>query len=99
VCDPDGDAGAGPDVPPELAEPPFCNDPTQLEFELDDRFIAPQGNGVFRGGDLESSGARGRHAALGNDAYSLTFRATSPGTGFKYLCLIHPFMRGRVVVG
>jgi len=99
VCDPDGDAGAGPDMPPELAEPPFCNDPTQLEFELDDRFITPQGNGVFRGGDLESSGALGRHAAFGNDAYSLRFRTTSPRTGFKYLCLIHPFMRGRVVVG
>ena len=98
VCDPDGDAGPGPDNPPELEAPPFCNDPSQLEIEIDDRFIPRQGNGAFRGSDLESSGVRGANARSDQN-YVLRFPVRSPDAGFKYLCLIHPFMRGRVVVG
>jgi plastocyanin len=98
ACDPDGDAAPGPDNPPDLDAPPFCNDPSQLEIELDDRLIPPQGNGAFRGGDLESSGVRGANAP-GDRNYVLRFPERSPDAGFRYICLIHPFMRGRVVVG
>jgi plastocyanin len=98
ACDPDSDAGPGPDNPPELEGPPFCNDPAQLEIELDDRLIPPHGNGAFRGADLESSGVRGANAP-GDQNYVVRFPERSPDAGFKYICLIHPFMRGRVVVG
>ncbi len=99
VCDPDGDAGPGPDNPPDLTEPPFCSVPTQLEGDFDDRFVFPDGNGTFRGGDdLSSSGVLGATSILGNDSYELTFGALSGKEPFKYLCLIHPFMRGKVVV-
>lgn len=98
VCDPDGDAGPGPDNPPDQEEPPFCSDPTQLEFEIDDRFVHPSGNGVFRGNDLENSGVLGANSFLGDSNYRLRFTRPSPDGGFKYLCLIHPFMRGRVIV-
>lgn len=99
VCDPDGDAGPGPDTPPDMEEPPFCADPTQLEFELDDRFVPPAGNSVFRGNDLESSGVLGSNSPLGDANYELRFSSRSPNAGFKYICMIHPFMVGRVVVG
>lgn len=98
ACDPDGDAGSGPDNPPELDAPPFCNDPSQLEVEIDDRLIPPHGDRVFRGADLESSGVRGANAP-GDRNYVVRFPERSPNAGFKYICLIHPFMRGRVVVG
>jgi plastocyanin len=97
-CDPDGDAGPGPDNPPDLEAPPFCADPTQLELNLDPRFVPVDGNGTFRGADLESSGVRGLLSPLGDDNWDLTFTRSSGDEPFKYLCLIHPFMRGRVVV-
>ncbi|TMK27638.1 MAG: hypothetical protein E6G61_11380 [Actinobacteria bacterium] len=100
VCDPDGDAGPGPDNPPDMMDPPFCTDPTQLEIQLSDKFVPKLGDGTVTGRELESSGVRGAgSSALGGDAnYNLRFGATSSGTGFKYICMIHPFMRGRVVV-
>ncbi|MCI0635663.1 MAG: hypothetical protein L0206_17365 [Actinobacteria bacterium] len=98
VCDPDGDAGPGPDNPPDIEQPPFCNDPSQFELELDDRFVPAQGNGIFSGPDLESSGVLGANSTEGDANYELTFKRGSPTSGFKYICLIHPFMRGRVVV-
>jgi plastocyanin len=99
VCDPDGDAGPGPDNPPDLEEPPFCSDPAQLEIEFDDRFVPGVGNGTFTGGaDLESSGVRGANAFADRN-YVVRFAERSSDRGFRYLCLIHPFMRGRVVVG
>jgi plastocyanin len=98
ACDPDGDGGPGPDNPPDLEAPPFCDDPSQLEIELDDRLIPPHGNGAFRGADLESSGIRGANSP-GDQNYAVRFPKRSPDAGFKYLCLIHPFMRGSVVVG
>jgi len=99
VCDPDGDAGPGPDNPPNLMEPPFCSVATQLEIDLDDRFLPPSGNGVFRGSDLESSGVLGLDTHLGDPNYEVTFARRSTDGPFKYLCMIHPFMRGKVVVG
>jgi plastocyanin len=99
ACDPDGDTGPGPDTPPDSEAPPFCTDPgEQLEIELT-AFTAHQfGNGVFRGGDFETSGARGG-ASGRTDPYTLRFRKRSPKKGFKYMCMIHGgFMDGRVVV-
>lgn len=99
ACDPDGDTGPGPDNPPEMEAPPFCNDPSQLEIEIT-AFTAHQyGNGVFRGSDFETSGAR-RSAAGGNSApYTLKFAKRSSKKGFKYMCMIHGgFMDGTVVV-
>jgi len=53
------------------------------------------------GRDLESSGVRGSNSAMleGDANYRLRFGANSPGEGFTYLCMIHTFMRGKVVVG
>lgn len=97
-CDPDGDGGPGPDTAPVLDAPPFCADPSQLEIDVDPRFIPVGGNGTFRGADLESSGVRGSLSPLGDDNYDLTFARPSGEEPFKYLCVIHPWMRGRVVV-
>jgi plastocyanin len=94
VCD----TGAGEDGPPELEAPPFCNDPTQLELALDDRFVAPRGDGTYSGPDYQSSGVRGGLSPIGDANYDLTFTEPSGDTPFQYICLIHPFMRGRVVV-
>lgn len=98
-CDPDGDGGAGPDTPPVLEAPPFCADPSELELDLDPRFVPVAGNGTFRGSELESSGVRGSLSPLGDHNYNLTFGRSSGEEPFKYLCLVHPWMRGRVVVG
>ena len=97
VCDPDGDVGPGPDNPPETEEPPFCNDPAQLEFDIPANFVLPHGNGrVTRRKDFESSGVLGANVP-GPESYDLTFPRRLDGP-YKYLCLIHPFMRGRVLV-
>lgn len=101
ACDPDGDTGPLPDGPPDTMDPPFCTDPSQLEIHFSDKFVPKLGNGTVTGQrDLESSGVRGANSSeLGGDAnYNLKFGAASSGTGFKYICMIHTFMRGRVVV-
>jgi plastocyanin len=94
VCD----TGPGGDSPPDLEGPPFCSDPTQLEIQLDDRHTLPMGNGVFKRNDLESSGVRGVTSYLGDANYELRFAKRSTDGPFKYICLIHPFMRGKVIV-
>lgn len=98
ACDPDGDAGPGPDNPPDLDAFPFCGDPTQTEVDFDGRFVPPAGNGTFRGNDLETSGELGATSFQGDGNFDLRFGRTSSNRGFKYICLLHPFMRGRVVV-
>jgi plastocyanin len=99
ACDPDGDAGAGPDTPPELEGPPFCNDPSQLEFELQPRSMHKYGNGKVRSAkDFETSGVRGEFG-FNENPYTLKFTKTSNKKGFKYICMIHGgFMGGNVVV-
>jgi plastocyanin len=97
VCDPDGDAGPGPDTPPEIEEPPFCSDPAQVEIDITADFVLPAGNGrVTNRKDFENSGVLGANVP-GPESYDLTFRRRLDGP-YKYLCLIHPFMRGRVLV-
>jgi plastocyanin len=96
-CDPDGDAGPGPDNPPDMEDPPFCNDPSQLEFDIPANFVLPRGNGrVTSRHDFESSGISGANIP-GPPTFDLRFtkKLDSP---YKYLCLIHPFMRGKVFV-
>jgi plastocyanin len=99
VCDPDGD-GPGPDNPPELDGPPFCNDPTQFELEAADLLGPPVGNGAWTGGsDLEHSGVLGAVPPAPDDSHStVRFRKTTSRKGVPYICAIHPFMVGRVRV-
>jgi plastocyanin len=95
-CDPDGDDGPGPDTPPDIEEPPFCNDPTQLELDISPKTVNPYGDGKFKGRDYENSGVRGP----GAPSYELKFTKKSDSKGFKYMCLIHGrFQSGTVEVG
>ena len=95
-CDPDTDAGSMPDNPPDLQGPPFCSDPTQLELDLDPRFMDSGNERLSSNSDFENSGVRGDF--LSRAPWDLRFTAKSPDGGFKYLCMIHPFMRGKVIV-
>jgi plastocyanin len=96
VCDPDGDNGPGPDNPPDSNQPPFCNDPGQLELDISKRFALQRGNARHKRLDYDSSGVRG--AAFGTDPYNLKFTRRTSRKGIKYICLIHPFMVGKVAV-
>jgi len=97
VCDPDGDGGAGPDNPPDQPGPPFCANIAELEFDIPAGVILPRGNGVVRRGrTIESSGARG--GGLPENPYTLRFAKRTSNNGKPYICILHPFMRGRVVV-
>lgn len=104
VCDPDGDSGTMPDNPPEMQAPPFCNDPTQLELDIDAGML-DSGDQVLRSrNDFENSTPRGPSTPAigskigGQKSWDLKFQAVSPTKGFKYICMIHPSMRGAVVV-
>lgn len=97
-CDPDGDAGPGPDNPPELQGPPFCNDPSQLEFDIGARFAEKKGDRRHRMNDFDSSGIFGNINA-GKSPYTLRFTKPTSPAGQRYLCVVHgPFMDGRIVV-
>ncbi len=105
ACDPDGDDGPGPDTPPTMPPPGFCDDPSQLEFDLLNGQIYPSGNHFFERarGDHESSGLRGaqalRNGFFSERPYNLKFGAASSDEGFRYFCTIHgTFMGGKVVV-
>jgi plastocyanin len=100
ACDPDGDAGPGPDNPPDTNQPPFCNDPSQLEFEIPAALAFPAGNTVHRSGrDFDHSGIEGSNFHAGKDPYRLRFAKVSRRKGFRYMCAIHGgFMSGRVIV-
>jgi plastocyanin len=95
-CDPDGDAGPGPDTPPVTEDPPFCATLEELEFDLPARGTYETGNGVFRGADYENSGIS---PGPGANPYTVKFSKRSSKKGFKYFCMIHGrFQRGNVVV-
>lgn len=101
-CDPDGPGGE-PNTPPTMEAPPFCDDPSQLEILFQTQSVFPQGDGVFDGSDddFENSGYRGALAsppAAGDEPYSLKFKKPSGKKGYKYICLVHPDMQGKVVV-
>jgi plastocyanin len=98
VCDPDGDAGPGPDNPPELEGPPFCNDPSQFEFDISARFAETRGDARHARNDFDSSGLFG-NIEVGKSPYTLRFTRPTSNKGLRYLCMIHgSFMDGRVVV-
>lgn len=95
VCDP----GVRGDHEAEVAGPPFCDDPRDLELDVASRVPDPAGNGVFLGADdLESSGVRGGGVATSRSSYLLRFPGASPAAGYAYRCVLHPSMLGRVVV-
>lgn len=104
-CDADGDQGTAPDNPPETEGPPFCNNPQHLEFDLNTDAMLTRGDGTFTGGnDFESSGERGAHPTVagppfaGDASFDVTFTKVSGDDPYKYLCLVHPFMKGRIAV-
>ena len=94
-CDTDGD-GTGADSPPTSEQPPFCDDPSQLEVDISSRVMHGVGDGIFRGSsDLEHSGLLG--AQFSSAPKDVKFAARSSKRGWKYFCMLHP-MAGRVVV-
>jgi plastocyanin len=96
ACDPDGDDGPGPDGPPELEQPPFCNDPTQFEIDAATRLLTGAGDGKYTGGrDLESASARGANIPGEEEAYQVNFTKDLDKT-IPYICAIHPFMIGKI---
>jgi plastocyanin len=94
VCDP----GAGPDGGPEVAGPPYCDDPRDLELDVDPRLRVAAGNGAYAGGaDFESSGVRGGGFATSTTTFPLRF-PTPTASLFAFRCLLHPAMVGTVAV-
>jgi plastocyanin len=100
MCDPDGDEGSAPDTPPSAPPPAFCEGgPQQLELDAPQGLMLQAGDGRVRSKtDFESSGWRGTVSQPSSAAYTLRFPKTSGDAGHRYVCMIHPFMRGRVVV-
>ena len=97
MCDPDGDAGAGPDTADQSQPPaPPCGNPSQFEVDITSRVFHGLGNGTFSGAsDLEHSGIRG--AQFRSDFLDVKFSARSKPKGWKFFCMLHP-MDGRIVV-
>lgn len=93
VCD----TGSGPDKPPQVQGPPFCNDPSNLELDIKPRFAYKRGDKRYGGGDYSNSGLSGSNIKIGAAPYALRF--TRPKRSpYKYLCVLHPFMEGKVKV-
>lgn len=103
VCDPDGDTGTMPDEPsnPDATtlEEVCPGGISQIEIAIDPRFGPPAGDGVVTSThDFESSGIRGANAGI-TDPFTLKFAVRSDNGPYTFVCMIHPFMRGKVVVG
>ncbi|MGH2702165.1 MAG: hypothetical protein ACRDJ2_10390, partial [Actinomycetota bacterium] len=105
ACDPDGDGGTMPDVPPTDPQDPFsCPAGTDPEVDRNPGAYLLRGNGKVNGyKNFESSGERGvsmpSPPSEGLTPYTLKFaERTDPGKPFKYFCIIHRFMRGEVKV-
>ena len=101
VCDPDGDAGALPDEPvnPDATTlDDLCpGGASQVELETDPRFAPHAGDGVVTSRrDFENSGIEGANVGV-NDAHTLRFSKRSD-VPYTFICMIHPFMQGKVVV-
>jgi plastocyanin len=103
VCDPDGDLGTMPDQPADMTATTVATvcpgGASQIELDIDPRFGPPAGDGVVTSThDFESSGIEG--ANVGNTtAFKLRFRAKTENKPYTFRCMIHPFMRGKVIVG
>jgi plastocyanin len=100
-CDPDGDAGTMPDEPANpdattLAE--VCPSIDQIELDVSPNFGPPAGDGVVTSTkDFESSGLEGANAGL-SDPYTLKFAKRTTEDPYTFVCMIHPFMHGKVLV-
>jgi plastocyanin len=102
VCDPDGDAGPGPDQDANLAATTLkklcAGGADQLELDIGASFGPPAGDGILTGHrDFESSGIAGANVT-DPGTYVLRFSEASGGKPFEFVCMIHPFMRGKVFV-
>jgi len=102
VCDPDGDTGTMPDEPADPSATTLdavcAGGVSQLEFDVDARFGPPAGDGqVTSTHDFENSGFRGANAGI-TDAYVVRFPAPSEDGPYTFVCMVHPFMRGKVDV-
>ena len=105
ACDPDGDAGAGPDTEPTFGEAgPTCEPGAELEIDLDPRAILEAGDGRHTGRtDYESSGVKApifpEETDFDSQPWTVRMTKASNDKGFKYYCIVHGgFMGGRVVV-
>jgi plastocyanin len=97
MCDPDGDAGAGPDTSDTPGPTGPCGgDFSKAEIDITSRVMYGIGDGVFTGAsDLEHSGLRGAQFGLTN--FDMKFKARSSDGGWKVFCMLHP-MEARIVV-
>lgn len=100
VCDPDGDSATEADTPPTSEEFPFCADASQIEFDIPKDVALGSGNGkVTSKTDFENSAVRGPAPDVSSNApFTLQFTKPSGKTPYKYVCLIHANMRGKVNV-
>ncbi|MDQ3915111.1 MAG: hypothetical protein M3323_07240 [Actinomycetota bacterium] len=103
VCDPDGDAGPGPDQRADFDNPMLCEDPSMAELDLPNKFAKEQGDGkVPTGGDrvrdYDTSGLRGGPEGIPDHPYPLKFIRKSGDTPFTVMCAIHWNMRTKVTV-
>jgi plastocyanin len=103
VCDPDGDTGTAPDDPADMSATMLVDvcpgGISQIELDFDSRFIPPAGDGVVTSTrDFESSGVEGANAGA-SDPFTLRFTAKTVTKPYTFICMIHPFMHGTVVVG
>lgn len=105
VCDPDGDQGSAPDTPADFDENgnPSCPEGSELEIDSSPRFLVPEGDGRWRGGnDLEHSAVRSPNLpsppTQGANPYKVAFKARTGDKPLKYACVIHTFMDGRINV-
>lgn len=95
-CDLDG-SGSDPDAPAQLMEPPYCENPEQLELDLPMDALRRVGNGTKGGGvDVESSGLRGGPFGP-RSPYTIRFD-TRKRAGFVYSDISSPSLTGKVVV-
>ncbi|HVF53384.1 MAG TPA: hypothetical protein VNC78_07210 [Actinomycetota bacterium] len=100
-CDLDTDQGSLDDAP-AAPVPPFCaGGPLQYEGDLAHEFPFMIGDNEFtHATDFANSGVRSPgYPGLPTAPYTLRFPSLSPTAGFTYVCLLHPSMRGTVVVG
>ena len=97
MCDPDGDAGRGPDEPPELEDPPFCVDPLQVEIDAAPKAVVGAGNGEYLGGgDFESSPVTGPNSGVQGN-FQVVFPKDLNKT-VRYICVLHPNIKGKIVM-
>jgi plastocyanin len=102
VCDPDGDAGTAPDDPANrdaTTVDEVCPDVSQIELDLDPRLGPPAGDGVVTSTkDFESSGVEGANAGVAVP-YTVKFAKRTTTGPYTFVCMLHPFMKGKVFVG